>query len=280
MAKPEKIKHYLYNNTVEILFDDTLDKNGRPKHAYWGYDKKNLKKDGTPKLKRLTGVTTITGIIDKSRALIPWAVKLTVQYIRDFISKGETFTKSEIEMMLDEAGMQHTIKKETAGDIGTQIHEWAENFALTKGKDIELPKDAKPEVLNGISAFLDWYNGNDIEFVESERLIYSKKHGFVGTLDAVAKINGKLYLIDYKTSNGIYDEMKLQVSAYYKAYQEEMDIEFEGAMIIRFGKEDGICEVKEITKGELVKNYKAFKACLDVKNRLKEMAADYYKSKK
>jgi len=272
----------LYNGEIEILFDQSLKDDGSKRHIYSFIDHNNLTKAGTPKKQRLTGVTTITGVIDKSRFLIPWAVKLTTQYIRDAISKGETFSKEEIENILVDASMQHTIKKEKAGDFGTAIHDWAEQFALAKasGKDIDIPEDAPEEVLNGINAFLEWYNNHDIEFVEAERMVYSRKNGFVGTLDAVAKINGKLYLIDYKSSNGIYESHYFQVSAYYKAYQEETGTEFDGAMIIRFGKEDGEFEVKEITKGSLVKDYKAFKSCLNVKNRLKERQAEWRKSNK
>ena len=223
--------------------------------------------------KFLTSVTACTGVIDKP-FLIPWAVKLTTQYIRDAISKGKTFSKEEIENILVDASMQHTIKKEKAGDFGTAIHDWAEQFALAKasGKDISIPEDAPKEVLNGINAFLDWYNNHDIEFVEAERMVYSRKNGFVGTLDAVAKINGKLYLIDYKTSKSIkYHEYKLQLSAYYKAYEEETKQKLHAGIIIHFNKENGEFDTLTINKKETNKNYKAFLACLKIKNRMKEL---------
>src|SRR3990170_4434209 len=39
-------------------------------------------------------------------------------------------------------------------------------------------------------------------------------HGYAGTLDAIAKIAGETWLIDYKTSKGVYPETALQLAAY------------------------------------------------------------------
>ena len=108
-------------------------------------------------------------------------------------------------------------EKEAAADAGTAIHDWIEK--KIKGEDQEIPEDEK--VKNGVLAFLQWTNENKIKWLENEKIVYSKKHDFIGKLDAIAKINGRKFLIDYKSSKGLYPEFYLQTAAYQLAYEEE-----------------------------------------------------------
>ncbi len=69
---------------------------------------------------------------------------------------------------------------------------------------------------------MDWVNLTDIKWVASERFIYSNLYNYVGICDAIAEIDGKTVLIDFKTSNRIRKlEYGMQTSAYAKAYEEE-----------------------------------------------------------
>jgi ATP-dependent exoDNAse (exonuclease V) beta subunit len=64
-----------------------------------------------------------------------------------------------------------------------------------------------------VLAFLKWKTDNDVEFLEVERLVYSKQYEYVGRFDLIAKVNGKKMLIDYKTSKGFYPmEMGMQTA--------------------------------------------------------------------
>ena len=64
---------------------------------------------------------------------------------------------------------------------------------------------AKDAVYFAFNSFLKWWddinNGNDVELVFSEKSLLCKYFG--GTLDCLLKINGKYWLIDFKTSNHI-----------------------------------------------------------------------------
>lgn len=227
----------------------------------------------------LPSVTSITGIIDKSRVLIPWAVNLDFDWLQDkvneFASKNTQIPGSAVLFQLiEEARKQHNIKKEEAADIGTAIHAFAEAFGgykLGKCECPQLPIKAPVEVKNGISAFLEWYNTNNVEFLECERFVYSKDFGYVGLTDAVIKLGDKKYVVDYKSAKYIYDEAKLQVAAYTCAYIEEMTEEVAGSLILRFGKENGELEVHETPIEDVYKNFDAFRGCLIAKNRLKEL---------
>jgi hypothetical protein len=69
-------------------------------------------------------------------------------------------------------------------------------------------------VLNGVNAFLKWKEEHHVKPLKSEKFIYSQKHDYVGITDIIAEIDGSLCIVDIKTSNGIYEEMNLQVAAY------------------------------------------------------------------
>jgi hypothetical protein len=102
---------------------------------------------------------------------------------------------------------------------------------------MSLPDEQR--VANAVSGFLDWKAKHNVEFLISERFVYSKKHGYVGILDIVAIVDGKRYLVDIKTSNNIYMlEYGMQTSAYLKAYEEETGEKLDGIIIVKFAKED------------------------------------------
>lgn len=179
--------------------------------------------------KRVGSVTGAIGIIDKSRALVPWAVGLCGDFLVPFIGKELT------EELIDQALDQHTIKKAEASNIGTTTHDWIEQFV--KGEDPDMPEDKN--VLKAVTGFLQWVEEHDVKFLEAEKLVYSKKHKYVGLMDATATLNGKKkkFVIDYKVSNGLYPGVAYQTAAYMMADQEESGIEYEGRWAIRLSKE-------------------------------------------
>lgn len=229
----------------------------------------------------LISATGATGMIDKSRVLIPWAVGLTTQHLRAYLEQATspTFTADELLPVIDEAGRQHQIKKETAATAGSAVHKFAELYAQAKINSTptpEIPEDESEQVINGIMAFLDWYSGNKVKFLETERLVYSRQYGFVGILDVVAEVNGSKILLDYKTAKGIYTEMHYQLAGYRGAYDEEMDYikgdKLQGGMILHFNKETGEFATKTFDYEDHLKDYDTFLACLKVKQREKELS--------
>lgn len=208
------------------------------------------------------GVTSITGIIDKSGPLIYWAVNLATDYLKNIIQAGTIISYGHIE----EAASQHTIKKEDAANAGTLVHKWAERFITGKetGENIE-----DPRIKNGVFAFLKWVKDTNIKFRDSEFIVYSKKHKYAGILDLVAEIDGKLVLVDFKTSKSIYNEMRYQVAAYQCAYEEMTGNKIDHRIIVRFDKETGDFEAVKLDNYK--KDLKVFLACLTIKTRDKEL---------
>jgi len=191
-----------------------------------------------------------------------WAVKMMGLYLLDQKLKGN---KIITEDLINEAKREYRRLKTEAADIGTEIHKWVSDWILKKNP--EMPDNEK--VVNGIMAFLKFQKEHKFKWVESERYIFSKKHKYAGILDSIAKEGNKLILVDFKSSNGIYDSMRFQVSGYQIAWEEETGEKIDERMILRFGKNDGEFEIRRLDND--AKDKKAFLNCLNLKKRLKEL---------
>lgn len=236
MATEEKtppIFTALYKGKVQVkFFPDS--------HQYWV--------DGV----RVPGVTTFIGIKDKSRPLVIWATELYRDYLLDLGEGGVT-----VEHIYRGCGL-HMERKQEAADIGSKIHDWCE--AHIKHKiDPKLPYPDMPEektVQIGVNAFLEWEALHKPKYKSSERVVYSKKYGYMGTLDIEATINKKLYLIDLKSSNGLYNTVNMQTAAYVFADEEESGRDYVGRWAIRLAKEteeEYIAKMKRKQQNDILK---------------------------
>lgn len=243
----EKINERLYGGSVVVEFSPNTHRytvNGKP---------------GTP------SVTSVTGLLNKP-ALLFWAANLG----RDFLLAHKQAGTEITEELIQEAAKQHTIKKTAEATSGTLVHEWCEAFI--KGKNPEMPDD--PRVLNGVNAFLTWVDEHGVKFLESEKVVYSRKHKFVGILDCIFTMKAEKHKVphlgDFKTSSGIYPEMTLQAAAYQAADEEESERIFGDKWIIRFGKDDGVFEAKSFPYKQHDDDFKAFLGLLAAKRWLAE----------
>ncbi len=152
------------------------------------------------------------------------------------------------------------------------VHDYAERFAKSVMDGTEAPEidsEWPEQVLQGISAFLEWFNANEVHFHATEGLVYSKKLKVVGTADAVASVNGEHVLIDYKTSKGVYSEHHYQAAGYLKMWNEEhKELQLTGAKILHFNKEDGNFDAIDVTN--LKEAVSTFEALVATKHNLKK----------
>lgn len=184
--------------------------NSNDQHAYY-IAERNKKTGEVGKFIRKSGVTTYIGIKDKSGPLKYWAVKLMWKHLKTILN-DRAISKFD----LDEAKGLHTVRLKEAATIGTKIHDWIEEYV--KGNKPPMPDEAN--VLQGVNAWLSWVEKNKIHFIASELMLYSKKYDFCGQMDYLAYVGDKwweLYVGDYKTSNGLYNDVMLQTAAYSKA---------------------------------------------------------------
>lgn len=126
--------------------------------------------------------------------------------------------KPALENFLREVGNYEnaeTIKQKSAKE-GTILHESVQGLLL--GRLTEVPEEVEP----AIRAFETFNLEKKIELHPDfvERQIWSSRHRYAGTVDALAQINGKFGVLDIKTSTGIYPDYNLQTAAYVSALQE------------------------------------------------------------
>lgn len=138
-------------------------------------------------------------------------------------------------------GFKHQSYKktlETAANIGQHAHENIDEFL--SDKTYEANKSSMPyQSYNAYQSFLKWFH--TITSIAVVKVIFHEKtltcKYFGGTLDGLYEINGKLYLVDYKTSNHITFNYCLQLAAYRYMLRIELGIEIDGCIILQLSKE-------------------------------------------
>ncbi len=118
--------------------------------------------------------------------------------------------------------------KEISAEEGNLVHETVQDILTGKQRDIA--DSVRPSVEAALRLVEDRKIKILPEFVE-KRVIH-KDELYAGTTDALAIIDGKLGVLDIKTSQSIYRDYDLQTSAYIGALIEEMP-ELETRWILR-----------------------------------------------
>jgi len=176
-----------------------------------------------------------------------WYAKMAAEHVRkEIIDKliNEQLTLTalrdmDIDLLMKTAKGRADAEKDAAADIGTRMHAWIEDFVMGRAKPVD-PSLAKPT-----EAFLSWFNDHHVVPVLSESAVYSYK-GYAGTLDMVAKVDGFLTVVDFKSSKGIYPEMIMQLASYHHAHQEMSGDVCPSGIILRLDKITGLPQVREV----------------------------------
>jgi hypothetical protein len=104
-------------------------------------------------------------------------------------------------------------------------------------------RGATPELIalaeKGFEGYLRWASSSGIDVLESEIRLVSEMHRFGGTVDALGVKGYAPILLDWKTSNGVYEDYLLQVAAYAELCREVRGLVVEEAHLLRLGKDDG-----------------------------------------
>lgn len=203
------------------------------------------------------GVTTILKVIDKP-ALAGWYKKIVRDYWLEAVQSGRTdWAKIHKESWTADKKLS-----KAAADIGQNVHAYAEAVL----KELPLPTLLTDEAKRGAEAFHKWLDAHKVKLLASERMVFSQEHYYAGTCDIIAEIDGKYCVGDFKTSSGIYPEMRFQTAAYQQAIQEEKGVKVDGRWIIRFDKKTGEFESKFFEDFEL--DFSGFRAALTLHKAL------------
>jgi hypothetical protein len=240
-------------DTGQHLFDGKVYINRDSRHRYFVHFVDDASGALSP-AKRPPSVTGVTGIIDKSRFLMPWAIRLTTEEIIEATQKledeGELLDALMVKNIVEKAAKASDRAKRSAANLGTAVHDWVEKHIRnqTAGEpDPAMPRNKK--VRRGVEAFLGWEEAHDVEYLFTERYIYSIEHNFVGTLDIIARVDGLLTLADLKTSKAVYSEYHLQLGGYEIGFNEEFEDPIEQSLILHIPKETGMLSVIDLAAG-------------------------------
>lgn len=246
---PELPEYEFYAGEEKLRFDQSS----------WTYYR--ISPDGTTQ--KLYGVTGICHIIDKSEALMRWAVKKALEKTKLLLSKYDTLGQisifsHELDKILEEAKKADEQELQKAADTGHAAHEWIEQLIKAIVSDNEerrlellstLPED--PRAANCCIAAVQWMSDHNVQWIATERKVFSRTYLYAGTMDGLARVSScsdpaccpeafvdRLTLVDWKTSNYLYIEYLLQTAAYKQAFEEETGEQIEDRWVIRLGKDD------------------------------------------
>lgn len=119
-----------------------------------------------------------------------------------------------------------------ASESGSKVHN--EISRLLAGEEIIWDdKRFNLEEWQGLNRFLEFYEEYKPTTIFNERIVFSHKYKYAGTIDYLCKIGEETWLIDFKFSNAIHTSYMLQLASYKNAIQEELGIQVDKMAILQ-----------------------------------------------
>jgi len=193
---------------------------------------------------------------------------LALQKETNSLEKIKIFAEQELDKVMLEVGKEPESQKTKAADFGTAAHDIIERLIKAPNPaDIE----CDPQYEQVKQNFLQWRRHTPLKLLKTEIEVYSMKYEYAGTMDALAslKLENKNYLValDWKTTNSLWPEFALQISAYAKAYEEIYGEHVDLAYLVRLEKDKPKIEVKKVKDLDVA--FEAFKATLFLWQKLR-----------
>ena len=158
------------------------------------------------------GVTTLIGKGLPKPALPYWSAKTVAEWVADNPDLTEDLKRmggrGPAVAFLKELPWQ---KRDEAAIRGTDVHALAER--LVHGEEVAVPEHLAAHV----QGYVDWLDKSGAEALLTERPVASRQWRYAGTFDLIAKLDGTVWLLDVKTSSGVYGSTALQLTAYGNA---------------------------------------------------------------
>lgn len=149
--------------------------------------------------KKVPSVTTVLGTIAK-----PWLVRW---------ANGLGLRGIDSTQYVDETAV-----------VGTLAHAWIEHHLRGEKFPRELMSEFSAEheagARNAWAAYLEWRKAHTVVPLLVEAQLVSERMRVGGTVDLLAEVDGRLEVVDFKTSVRVYDSHVVQLAAYRSLLEE------------------------------------------------------------
>ena len=164
--------------------------------------------------KQIVGVTTVLQLLSKP-ALIHWAWE-----------QGK-------------AGYDYRKVRDAAGEVGTLAHHLiSSHLKAIEPYLLDYSAIQLTQAVNSYRRYLEWEEQHKIEPILIEEPLVSELYGYGGTPDLLARLDGELTLVDFK-SGGIYIEHYAQSCAYWNLLREKGYFSIKKIIILGIPRDEG-----------------------------------------
>jgi hypothetical protein len=211
------------------------------------------------------GVTTVIKQMDAPK-LDEWKVRVQVEGTARaahanpprFGEDMELYVSRLVEIARDE--FEHQRIADAAADLGSQVHKLVEHAIKTAlGEPV-----AEPEVTDDaafvFAGWREWAKGAGFSPLCCEARVVNRQVDYCGTLDAMAVVEGRLTVVDWKPKDVIYPERRLQLTAYAKA-MESMGWPAMDRAVVALPRDGGSIRLVRLDD-DPEETFRAFQACL------------------
>ncbi|PUZ21785.1 hypothetical protein DCC81_24670 [Chitinophaga parva] len=142
----------------------------------------------------------------------------SVTTVLDALPKGFA-----LEQWKKDLGHNADLVLERAAKEGSNVHDAIDSYL--HGAEIRWMDETIGVCYNmsewiSILRFVDFFETVQPEIIATELTMISDLHRIGGTTDLVCMINGEVWLLDYKTSNSVYESQEIQTAAYSTMWNE------------------------------------------------------------
>lgn len=193
-----------------------------------------------------------------------WSIKTPSEFICSdnyYLIKGKKFARvTRINSIIDKPELRNWYAKTGAvkakeilmkrAGFGSTLHKLIE--VTLRGEQLS-SENYDSFLMESMDIFNNWMGKHEVIPEALEQHLWSEKYKYAGTCDFIGIFDGKLYILDWKTSRGIYDEYFLQMAAYAYAFYEQTGIKVDGIGILQI--RDGVFNFVTKDYDELMKIY-------------------------
>ena len=193
----------------------------------------------------VVGTSTILGKL-ASPMLENWKISNQVNALKDEMER-QGIPLDKIDSIVINAKTNARKQNDGILSIGSMVHKYCELWV----KNQPFTEPDNPVVKGCFDKFKRFWTKHKLKLIESEKILYSER-GFCGTVDLIAEDSEKnLWLIDIKTSKGIFVNMVHQLHAYNLLMKNKQVKKYIRCMLLGYQK---IMQILKLDKSCIKKN--------------------------